>query len=565
MRTRTALALAVLSLAATACTPDREAPDVAERTPDPAARPGGVLRVGITEPRSIDPSLATMQDPSGFLVVSALCDALAEFDPVTGELRPAVAERVQSTENGSTLSATLRRDVRMHDGTVAGAVDVTNALSRAAQPQTVSPSADLLQEVTGFEPLQEGTSDNEQLIGVRPVGPRDLIVNLTVQRGDLVRVFAHPIAAPLPRALVRRLRLANRDEEFARQPLCTGPYRMAEPWEPGDPEIRLVRFDGYYGRNSAYTRGGRGYADEIVFRIYPDLAAQMAAFAAGEVDVAHVPEDRLVEARTLGLVVDTPTLRLDYIGVPMSGELFDVRTVRVALSRVVDRARIASEVYHGGREPATGILPPALGDAIFREDACGPNAPASGSSERLTGAGRDAVEALTAPGLEVPFYFNDEFGHRAVVESIARDWEQALGTRTRLVPMEWEAYIQQATGPAGFDGPFRMSAAAPFPSAHEFLGPLFDSAAIGSTNLARFDDATYDRNLERRARRANTPEDQALEYRALEDAICSEMPVIPVVWGATHYLFRTDRVGSAIGTFTARTSAQPVLRELFVR
>ncbi|MBW3536747.1 MAG: hypothetical protein KY395_03135, partial [Actinobacteria bacterium] len=58
--------------------------------------------------------------------------------------------------------------------------------------------------------------------------------------------------------------------------------------------------------------------------------------------------------------------------------------------------------------------------------------------------------------------------------------------------------------------------------------PLFSARAIGSTNLSRFNERRFDRLLDRDARRATTPEDQALVYQELEDMACAEMPVVPV-------------------------------------
>ncbi|HVL80149.1 MAG TPA: ABC transporter substrate-binding protein [Actinomycetota bacterium] len=557
------LGLAML-VAASACTLNEPIDDTAPRTPDPAARPGGTLRVGIGQPRSIDPSLVTRRDPAGWLVVSVMCDTAVDIDPVTGELRPALARRFQSTERGTLVTATLREDVRLHDGSDVGALDLSYPISRAAQPQTVSPSAELLSDVNGFERLQENETEEETLLGVRAVGPLDLEIALLRNRGDFTRVLTHPITAAMPRETLVDARRDEADEEYGKRPVCAGPYRLAEPWSPGGAEIRLVRFEGYHGANAAYTQGGRGYADEIVFRIYPDQRAQLAAYAAGEIDIAHVPPDARTEAQALpGTLVDTPTLRLDYLGLPTPVEPYRNRGVRVALSMALDRERISREVYGGGRRPASAILPPPLGEQLHRPDACARTAPATGDVERartvLASSGTDLR------GQTIRLHFNDEFGHRELAQAVAAQWAEAFGVQVELQPSEWEAYRQRGLSPTGFDGPFRMSISVEYPSALDYLEPLFSSSRSGDTNLSRFGSRSFDLALEDDARRAVTPEDQALQFHRLEDIVCGEMPVIPLLYGSTHYLFASDRIGSAIGSFTAASTALPLLREIFVR
>src|SRR5204863_8374350 len=92
---------------------------------------------------------------------------------------------------------------------------------------------------------------------------------------------------------------------FAQKPVCTGPYMVAKPWTPGD-DVTLVRSKTYYNANKAYTRGGSGYADQIVFRALPDTGPDMPDFATGyallvdgKLDVADVPLARLSGARRL--------------------------------------------------------------------------------------------------------------------------------------------------------------------------------------------------------------------------------------------------------------------------
>lgn len=547
-----------LALLAGACLPDEEGP---VREAKPEAEPGGSVTVGIAEPVSIDPGVAG--DPAGELVTRTMCDPLVEADPVTGELRPAIAESWQVSDSGRRITVKLREGVRFHDGREVTAEDVVYTLSRVVRPETASPLSDLLEPISGYEPLREDDPTverrfRESLRGVRAIERYSFEITLTREEAGFVRLLSHPLTSPVPEDTVEADPAA-----FERQPVCAGPYEVAEPWERDDDEIVLVRAADYDARNDAFTRGGAGYADRVVFRIHPDRQAEHDAFAAGELDVAHVSEEQRTRAEDAeGLRVEGFDPRLDYVGLPVNRPPLDTRAVRVALSQALDRRAIAEGVFAGARVPASGVLPPTVGPA-YREDACDVNAPAEGDVASAQTTLEQAGAELD--GVALPVAFNDEFDHRELVSAVAAQWEEALGVRTELVPMEWAEYLSRARSPQGFDGPFRMSWAAEYPSADRYLEPLLASSSIGANNFSRFNDRAFDQALARDARRATVAEDRHQAYERLEDLACGQMPIIPVTFGVSTYLVDDEKLDSAIDEMLDRSTAQPLLRELFVR
>jgi ABC-type oligopeptide transport system substrate-binding subunit len=99
----------------------------------------------------------------------------------------------------------------------------------------------------------------------------------------------------------------------------------------------------------------------------------------------------------------------------------------------------------------------------------------------------------------------------------------------------------------------------------DMLAPLFSSDSIGRDNFTRFSDPRFDRALTHNARTAGTDQDLQNGYRQLEDIACEQLPAIPVVFGGARYTVRTDRVGSASGSFVSRADGSLVARELFVQ
>lgn len=526
--------------------------DVRARAANPAARPGGTITIAIGEPASIDPAHAS--DRWGRFVVSLVCDALIQLDPITGDPVGALADSWVVSGGGRQITVKLRKGLRFHDGTPMSAEDAAFALTRVASEEEGSALADLLRPVAGWGQVHgdEEAHDEEQLralAGARAIGPLALQISLSEPRADWYRVLAHTLSAPVPRALVARDPVG-----FAERPTCIGPYTLEKPWRSGDGTIVLVRSEHYYGENRAFTRGGRGYADRIVLRV-----TRSDDVRAGD-DVAPLRGHR---AGPKGArVVVAPTPYLEYIGLPVAVAPFDRRAVRIALSQAIDRAQIARSVYANARTPARGFLPPALG-RIARDNACGASTPGSGARQAAAKTLADAGVDLR--GVEIPVLYNPDFDNRALATLIARQWTEAFGARAKPVAVPWDDYLRRAAGRDGFTDAFRMGWEPRYVGPDAILAPLFMSSSIGRDNVTRFSDPRFDRLVARDARRAGSEEDLIVQSQRLEDIVCEQMPAIPVVFGGARYAVDVRRIDSAVPSFVDRAAGVPIVRELFVR
>jgi len=359
--------LAVLA----ACVPSAKVSERAPRIPTPVAgaHTGGTLRVAITPPDGIDPTGA--HEPIGELITSTMCDQLIAFDPLTGEPRPSLAESWTVGDGGRNLFIRLRAGARFSNGTPLTAEDVVFSLSRLANERFASPSASLLSEVAGygFTHGEVDTKDEhlrQSLLGVSIVEGRTLSISLTSPLSEFFAVLAHPATSPVPRTLVMRDAGA-----FARAPVCAGPYRLASS---AASSIVLKRVLNYVGANSSMTRGGAGYADTIEFNVFASRAAGVAAFRRGAVDVAQVPESDRRAAPSGSRLEVAPSLQTEFIGLPTTKPPFDDARVRAALSRALDRARLAA--LYGDRRTVASAFFPSFLDPGAVPAGCSANAPA---------------------------------------------------------------------------------------------------------------------------------------------------------------------------------------------
>lgn len=542
---RPAFALLSLLLLA-ACTSSAE-PEL--RKPIREARPGGVLRVGIPTPGSVDPG--NTYEPSGDLVARTLCTPLLAADPESGDLVPAIVESWLVTDGGAGLTLRLRKGVRFSDGTPLGAEDVVFTLTRIASAGYASTSADRLSEIAGYPEIHgdvatEDGSARRRLAGVVLRDERTVQISLRAANAEFLRVLSSPLTAP-----VSKVAAEADPTNFGRNPVCVGPYRLDQPNTPGTTSLKLVRSEAYDAPDSSLTNGGRSYADEIEFRFYPDTDAARAALDDGQVDVAPArPAD------SPG-VKSGPGPEVEYIGLPVGSPGFDNPAVRRALSLALDREQLIRAVFPGTRRPAAGFLPPTAPMA----DSCAA-VPARGNviaaRALLAQVGADLTQLRTV------FYFNDELRHRALVEEVARQWREAVGLVVTPAPVAFETYLARGERRPGFDGPFRFSWSVPFADADGYLFPLFATHRIGRDNFTRFSDPEFDDALLREARRAQDPEDRVIAYRRVTDLLCETMPMIPLTTSLSRWSI-TDRIGSARGLFLDGATGQPLLREFYLR
>jgi oligopeptide transport system substrate-binding protein len=534
------------ALLAAGCSTD-EGP--ALKAADPAAQAGGVLRIAATTPGSVDPG--NVYEPAGELVARTLCTPLLGTDPETAQIVPGIVESYIVSDGGTTLTLRVRDDVVFSDGTPLTAQDVAFTLSRIASADYASTSAERLSAIDGYPEVHgdvptESDLDRRRLRGVRASDEQNLQIELREPLADFVRVLTSVLTAPVSQAA------AARDPKgFARQPLCVGPYALAEPYEPGDDALRLVPSEAYTPVDTALTRGGQRYPDAIEFHFFGDEATAAAAVAAGAVDVAPARPQDVAGVRS------GPGPVIEYLGLPTSAEGFDDPRVRRAVALALDRDALVSRVFPGTREAADGFLP----ETSELDDAC-PALPPRGDVEAARSLVADVgVDVTVAP---VPFYFNDDFRNADLVAEIARQLRDVFGITVVPEALTYAEFLAKGTGSSGFDGLFRFSWSQPYSDVDGYLHPLFSSDRIGRDNLSRFSDPDVDRTIDRIAREAEDDADRELGYLRVIELVCEQMPMVPLTTSLSRWLV-SDRVGSAVGEVVDGSTGQLLVRELYLR
>ncbi|MFN4099354.1 MAG: ABC transporter substrate-binding protein [Pararhodobacter sp.] len=300
-----------------------------------AQAPGGRLIVAAdSEPRQLNPAIAASNGV--FYIASKVIEPLAEagFDRIT----PLLAAGWEGSEDGLSITFTLREGVRWHDD----------------EPFTSADVAFSAMEV--WKPLQNiGRSVFANLEAVDTPDPLTAVFRFAQPTPVQLIVNALPVVSSvLPKHLYEGTDIASNPANA--QLVGTGPFRFAE-YRPGE-YYRLTR-------NPTYWKEGQPLLDEILFRVLPDRAAAGSSLEAGEVQLAAFSAVPLSELERIGAVPGLQVVTEGYealkyqliVEINHRNEYLSDLRVRQAIAHAIDKDFVVSAIFLGFAETSTGPVP----------------------------------------------------------------------------------------------------------------------------------------------------------------------------------------------------------------
>jgi peptide/nickel transport system substrate-binding protein len=267
---------------------------------------------------------------------------------------PLLAAEVPTVENGGVVlrpdggmdvTWRLRPGVRWHDGVPFTSADVKFTVEAINDPAYNPESTD------GFDRIAS-------------VDTPDSLTAVVHYRQVYAPYALQFIRGALPKHVLEG-RDIDRAADYNRNPLGTGPYRVAE-WRTGE-YILLERVPDYW-RGSEYPRIRR-----VLFRFVPNTTTRINQLRNGEVHVvALVPWDKLRELDGVPGIAVHRSVGNSYEHVTLNQQHFppfaDVR-VRRALTRAIDRELISRTILDGLAPVTHGPIQPlswAYTDSVRR-------------------------------------------------------------------------------------------------------------------------------------------------------------------------------------------------------
>ncbi len=375
----------------------------------PARRGRTVLFASGADLQSINP-LLTLHPLARQVQRYVLLMTLARYDSALAP-QPYLARAWRWSDRGRTLTLTLRRDVRWHDGRPTTPRDVAWTLDAARDPATGYPRQRDLAAIAAV-----GVPDDSTVVVrfARPPPPGVLPDVLT----DLAILPAHLLdTVPRPRL---------REAEWNRRPVGNGPFRFVAH----EPNRRWV-----FAANADFppALGGPPPLDRLIVVVVDEPTVKLAALVAGELDFVGInPAHADFVRRRAGLAVNEYPSILPY-GLVFNTRRppFDDARVRLAAALAIDRQEIVDGYLFGFAAIADGPVPPGVPHYLPV-----PRLPvAPDSARRLLANRRPRFEMLTVGSGEAP------------LEQMLQARLTAVGFEVSIRQLENSAFLDRVYGP----------------------------------------------------------------------------------------------------------------------
>jgi len=299
-----------------------------------AQKRGGTL-VMLVQPEP--PTLASYISTSGPIgqVTGKIFEGLLEYD-FTLKPIPGLAESWKVSPDGKTITFTLQKGVKFHDGTPFTSADVKFSV---------------LEVLKKSHP--RGASTFRELTDIETPNPQTAVFKLAGPAPYLMMALSGYESPMLPKHLYEGTDIKT--SKYGNAPIGTGPFKFVE-WQRG----QFIRLD----RNPDYWRAGRPYLDRIVCRFIADSATRTAAMEKGEAhvggfaaipwpDVKALAKLPTIDTTTKGYEMSSPIVQLDF---NTRKPPFDNVKVRQAVSYAISRKVVIENVWFGWGKPATGPI-----------------------------------------------------------------------------------------------------------------------------------------------------------------------------------------------------------------
>jgi peptide/nickel transport system substrate-binding protein len=259
-------------------------------------------------------------------VLEQLYGTLTELDENL-EVVPGLAESWEVSEDGTTITMTLRQGVTFADGSAFDSADVKASLDRIRDEATGAVAAASLASVTD----------------VAAPDPATVVLTLSGPDAGLLAALASVNLAMLPSDAT--------EQALAETPNGTGPFTLAER-NPNE-SITLHANPAFWGGTPALP--------SLEFRVIPDETSIVSALQSGNVGFA-VFDDPLVaqSAEASGITVtETPQLSYHVLQLNARQAPLDNLDVRLAIQCAIDRQQVLDTAALGAGEVTGPITSPA--------------------------------------------------------------------------------------------------------------------------------------------------------------------------------------------------------------
>jgi oligopeptide transport system substrate-binding protein len=466
-----------------------------------------------TEPPSLDPGLATDVTSSNILL--NIMDPLVKLDKDLNPV-PNAAEKFETSEDGKTVTFTLRDDLKWTNGDPVTAQDFEYSWKRTVSPELGADYAYQFygivgaQEYNSCDPKKDDCAALRDKMGVKAVDDKTLEVKLTTPQPWFIQQAAHHSFLAVNKKAVEQF--GDKWTEPANI-VTNGPFKL-QSWQHNS-RIDIVKDPNWRDADSVKLTRVNG-------RMITDGITAVQAFEAGEVDVLFqgLPPDEISRLKDTPEYDLYPGLGTYYYGVNVKN-ITDVKQRR-AMALAIPRQSIIDNIAQQDQKPATGFTPEGMPgfDTINPESKW---LPPEGDMEQA----KQLMGEVANPKKNITLYINDSPGHREIAVAIQAAWKE-LGITSTIKQQEFQQYLEFLGPPPNKDvDVYRLGWIGDFVDAINFLELWTCDSGNNSTNYCSKD---YDA-LITKARNTQDNDARYELYGQAEDILFGDngdVPILPI-------------------------------------
>ena len=482
-------------------------------------------------PEGFDPALytaGTTFDASSHPIY----DKLVEFKTGTTEVVPGLAESWEVSEDGLTVTFSLRQGVQFHSNDQftpsrdLNADDIIFSFDRQGNPENPYNS------VSGgtFEYFQS-MSMPDLIESIEKVDDYTVRFNLTRPEAPFIANMAMDFASILSKEYADAMMEAGTPEMLNQQPIGTGPF-IFQAYQK-DAVIRYLRNDEYWGEPAK--------VEALIFAITPDASVRYQKVQAGECHIMAYPNPADVQAMKDAeniVVMEQEGLNVGYLAYNTNMEPFDNPNVRKALNMAIDKQAIIDVVFQGSGQIAKNPIPPTMwsyNDAV-EDDAYDPEAAkAMLEEEGVT----DLSMKIWAMPVQRPYNPNA----RRMAELMQEDFAQ-VGVDVEIVSYEWGEYLERSKA-EDRDGAVLLGWTGDNGDPDNFLAVLLGCDAVGNSNRANWCYEPFD-ELVQEAKTLPTQEERTPLYEEAQVVFKEQAPWATIAHSVVFMTMRPEVEGYVV-------------------
>jgi oligopeptide transport system substrate-binding protein len=468
-------------------------------------------------------------EEGGAKIVSELWTGLVTNDPVTNEIKNANAEKIDMAQDATSVTFTLKKGWKFHDGTDVKAKNYVDSWNYTAYGPNGYLGSSFFAQIKGFNdvytedpdgpngPAQAPEPKAKTMSGLEVIDDYKFKVTFTEPHAIFPLKLGYHVYSPMPDVFFKD------PKAFAQNPIGNGRYKFVS--RVPKQEIHVERFEDYKGDDKAHVK-------KVKFDFPESLEASYAKVKSNQLDFLEtMPPSALAgnlwQTDLKGRSATGEVLAIQAIAFPLYDSTYSNLDLRKAISMAINREEITKKLYEGLRHPVDGYGVPKVPG--WQDGACGDLCKFSPDK---------AKEALAKSGYKgkISIVSNADGGHKEWIEAVCGSIKNAIGLECEFSPVQTFAEARKKITAHTMTQMYRSGWIADYPSIENFLNPLYRTG--GSSNDGLFSDKAVDSKLGEADKAPNIEEANKL-YREAEKMIAQQMPAIPLWNTPRHYGWST--------------------------